>query len=101
MAQRRKVVSKTNDWTTLKGKFFHDFDEEGFVCHQGQILDFVNEEIAIVQYFEWVIGTPSTIRAVWLEDIVDGGWALYSSDKAMRDAYDGGLVRRRTEKNVS
>ena len=98
MAQRRKrAVEANSSWTTFKGKFFHDFDEEGFVCHQGRILDLIGNEIAIVQYFEWVVGTPSTIRVVWVKDIVDGGWALYSSDEYMRDAYEHFLVRRRPE----
>lgn len=98
MAQKRKETPRISDWTTLKGKFFHDFDDEGYVQHQGHIVDFINQEIAIVQYADWVMGQPSTVRAVWLRDIVDRGWALYSSVEAMRDAYDSGLVRRRPEK---
>jgi putative NADPH-quinone reductase len=98
VAQRRKETPRTGDWTTLKGKFFHEFDDEGYVKHQGHILDFVNQDIAIVQYLDWIMGQPSTIRAVWMRDIVDRGWALYSSDEAMRDAWDGGLVPRRPEK---
>lgn len=98
MTEKVKRTAKVDDWTTLKGKFFHDFDDDGYVKHQGVIIDFINEEIAIVQYYEWFVGSSSTIQAVWLSDIVDGGWALYSSDEAMRDAYDIGSVPRRPEK---
>ena len=97
MAQRRKSSDKGVDWSTLKGKFFHDFDDEGFVRHQGYVVDLVGDEIAIVQYFEWAIGSPSTVKAVWVRDIVDGGWALYDSSEAMREASDYGFVRSRPE----
>lgn len=92
---RKRSTSVSEKKAKLKGKFFHDFDEEGYVRHQGHIIDFVNDDIAIVQYFEWVIGEPSQTKMVWLRDIVDGGWALYTSAEAMRDAYEGGHVKRR------
>jgi membrane protein implicated in regulation of membrane protease activity len=93
---RKQVTSIiSEEKAKLKGKFFHDFDEEGYVRHQGQITDFVNNDIAIVRYFDWAMGEPSQTKMVWLRDIVDGGWALYPSDEAMRDAYEGGHVRRR------
>ena len=64
-------TSKTADWTTLKGKFFHTFDQDGFVKDQGQIIDLVGENIAIVLYFEVYVGTPTSHKAVWVSDIVD------------------------------
>ncbi len=93
---REKVISLVSEEKVkLKGKFFHDFDEEGYVNHQGQIVDFLNDETAIIQYFEWVLGEPSQTKMVWLRDIVEGGWALYPSAEAMRDAYEYGHVKRR------
>ena len=92
---RKSSLLIDEEKTKLKGKFFHDFDKEGYVRHQGQIIDFVKEDIAIVQYFDWVIGAPSTTKTVWLREIVEGGWALYSSVEEMRDAYEGGHVKRR------
>ncbi len=81
------------DWSTLRGKFFHTFDDEGYVSHQGRIIDLIEEEIAIVGYFSWATGSPTTVHAVWVSDIVDDSWALYGTQEAMLDAYDIGLVR--------
>lgn len=93
---RKKVAALQNEEKLkLKGKFFHDFDEEGYVQHQGRIVDYLNEDIVIIQYFEWVIGEPSMTKTVWVREIVDGGWALYSTDKEMRDAWEYGHVKRR------
>ena len=90
------AIKKLNDERTkLKGKFFHSFDKEGYVTHQGHIIDFVNDDIAVIQYFDWIIGEPSQTKMVWLRDIVEGGWALYSSAEEMRDAYDYGHVKHK------
>ena len=95
MAQRKKRVSSTVDWATLKGKFFHTFDEDGYVEYQGKIVDLIGEDIAIALYFEWATGTPTYHKAVWVSDIIDGGWALYNTTTAWREAYGIGLVKSR------
>ena len=95
MAERKKRVSSTVDWATLKGKFFHAFGEDGYVQYQGQIVDLIGEDIAIVLHLEWGTGSPSYHKAVWVSDIVDGGWALYNTAAAWREAYDIGLVKSR------
>ena len=93
MEERKKRANKTTDWTTLKGKFFHTFDKDGYVQYQGEIIDLVGEDIAIVKYFEWL--RPSYHKAVWLRDIVDRGWALYGTVEKMREVYDLHLVKPR------
>jgi len=100
MTQRKKESEEVVDWSTLNGKLFHTFDDDGYVQHQGYILDLVGEEIAIIQYFEWFAGSPSKIQAVWVSDIVDEGWALYGSAEAMNDAYEHGHVRVRPDKGT-
>ena len=95
MAQRKKRTSSTVDWATLKGKFFHTFDEDGYVQYQGQIVDLVEDDIAMVLYFERTAGTPTYHKAVWVSDIVDGGWALYNTATAWREAYQSQLVKTR------
>jgi hypothetical protein len=95
MAQRKKRASETVQWTTLKGKFFHTFDEDGYVEYQGQIVDLVGDDIAIVLYFSWLTGSPTYHQAVWVSDIVDGGWALYNTTTAWREACDTNLVKTR------
>lgn len=97
MDERKKRASSNVQWTTLKGKFFHTFDEDGYVQHQGKIVDLVGEDIAIVLYFRWPSGGPTYHQAVWVSDIVDRGWALYNTDIAWREAYDIGLVKARPQ----
>lgn len=74
--------------------FFHDFDSKGYVCHQGCILEYLNEDIVEIQYFEWVMGEPSQRQLVSITDITEGKWALYSSGEEMRDAWEHGHVKR-------
>lgn len=93
--QRKKRAQSAPDWTTLKGKFFHTFDEDGYVKYQGQIVDFIGDDIAVVLLYSWLTGTPTYHKAVWLSDVVDGGWALYNTDEAWREAYEIQLVRSR------
>ncbi len=87
-----------NPWLelgSLAGKFFHDFDEEGYVQHQGRILAVLNDDIAVIQYFDWVMGAENTTHLAWVRDIVDGKWPLYVSDEEMREAVEIGHVRSR------
>ena len=95
MEQRKKRVSGTADWTTLKGKFFHTFDEDGYVKYQGTIVDLIGEDIAIVLYFEWFVGHPTYHKALWVGDIIDEGWALYNTDEEMRESYELHKVKTR------
>jgi hypothetical protein len=103
MEKGKQPPTKTSkikpDWTTLKGKFFHTFDQEGFVQDQGQIIDLVGEDIAIVLYFEVYVGTPTSHKAVWVSDIVDEGWILYDSEEAMQEAYDLEFVKVKPKKH--
>jgi len=97
----REKPSKV-DWRTLKGKFFHNFDNEGYVRSQGWIEDIIDNRIAIVRYFDWIIGGPYWgCTAVWIDNIVNEGWRLYSSDEDMRDSYEHGGVRTRREQQPS
>ena len=91
--KRQKPSTPPGDWSTLKDKWFHTFNEEGYVQYQGQIIELVNQEIAMVQLYEWAVGAPRYRKAVWVRDIVDNGWALYASDEALRESYELGFVK--------
>lgn len=95
MAAKERRTSSTVDWATLKGKFFHTFAEDGYVQCQGQIVDLVEDDIAMVLYFERTGGSPTYHKAVWVSDIIDEGWALYNTDVAWREAYENHLVKTR------
>ena len=84
--------------TNLIGKFFHNFDDDGFVRNQGVIKAFVNEDIVLVDYFEWAMGSVSSTNLVWLKEIVDGKWSLYDSAEDMSSAYEHGLVKSRSSR---
>ena len=96
MDERKKSASSNVQWTTLKGKFFHTFDEDGYVEYQGKIVDLIGDDIAVVLYFKKAGGSPTYHQAVWVSDIVDEGWALYNTDIAWREACDIGLVKTRS-----
>ena len=95
MAQKKRRASSAVEWTTLKGKFFHTFDEDGYVEYQGEIVDLIGDDIAIVLHFERTAGSPTYHKAVWVTDIVDGGWALYNTATAWREACETHLVKTR------
>jgi hypothetical protein len=42
------------DWTTLVGKFFHEFGEDGYVERQGVIVTEPYPQVFVVQYFDWL-----------------------------------------------
>ena len=77
----------------LVGKFFHDFDDDGKVQHQGHIVDMVADEVYVVDYADWMVGEKTWgRRLVRLAEIVDGKWVLYDSADEMRDSYEHGGV---------
>ena len=77
----------------LVGKFFHDFDGEGKVQHQGEIIGMVAEGVYVVSYADWMIGQRSWgTRLFRLDEIIDGRWVLYDSAEEMRDSHEHGGV---------
>lgn len=90
-------MPNNDTWDSVEGKFFHSFDDEGYVKHQGQILRQSNDEIVVVAFFERLTGSRNGTKLVWLREIVDGSWALYETVEEMRDAYEHGLVKTRRE----
>ena len=97
MAQNQDI---SIDWSTLKGKYFHSFDNDGFVRYQGVIIDHVGAEIIIVQRFEWMAGSPWERKAVWLSEIVNGNWELYGSVESMHEAYEYKYVKRKPSEDL-
>ncbi len=81
-------------WNTFKDKYFHICDEEGYVKREGSILELIGENIAVVQYFDWVVETYS-IKAIWVKEIVDNKWCLYDSVESMYYAIKHGIVKKK------
>jgi len=63
--------------------------------YAGGVGSFSRDDIAIVLHFERTAGSPTYHKAVWVTDIVDGGWALYNTATAWREAYETQLVKTR------
>jgi hypothetical protein len=84
------------DWTTLVGKFFHEFGEDGYVERQGVIVAEPYPQVFVVQYFDWL-----TDRITWglhlvaLDNILRGNWQFYLTSDDMRDAYKLGSMAHR------
>lgn len=79
----------SDTWEYLEGKFFHTLNEKGGVERQGQFIAVLNNEAAVIQYFDWFVGGESWgHRVEWINRIVNDGIVLYDTDEAMRDAYD-------------
>lgn len=70
----------------LNKKWFHTFHKDGTVEFQGQILEYdPYSEMCLVQYYEWIIGEPSTTKLIKLTSMEN--WELYNTDEEMRDAF--------------
>lgn len=83
------------DWDSLVGKFFHLIGDDGYAHRQGHVLSEPYPQVFAVQYFEWLMGqTSSGVSLVRLDGILDGDWRFYSTDEAMRDAYEHGGLQR-------
>jgi hypothetical protein len=72
----------------------HFKDEHGRVKNQGTIAAVIPSnnhnvgDLVLVQYFDWVMGFPSTRRLVPLSELTTDNWVLYESIKQMTDHYE-------------
>lgn len=70
----------------LVGLWFHRFADCGEVEWQGQVLS-VEGDVALVQLYEWMVGSPSVIKAVQKSDLYSDKFALYASSEQMNAEY--------------
>lgn len=69
-----------------QGMFFHSFDAEGEIEHQGHLLVLSSKGFGRAQLFEWFWGDPSTVIEVtpdYLRNCI-----FYASCTAMNAAYE-------------
>jgi hypothetical protein len=104
MKNKKRAISKTAsaitaDTTTkkhpLEGAGLHYKDENGYVQHQAVIVTVISSgnttigDLALIQYFEWVSGGPSTRRLISLSEMASTDqWVFYSSVEEMKDHYE-------------
>jgi hypothetical protein len=58
----------------IEGKFFYTV-RDGELEYQGQIIGMVGPTHVLVQYYEWIFGTPSNQATVAVSDTVT--WRLF------------------------
>jgi hypothetical protein len=77
---------------TLVGSYFHemvDDDEYGEVVRwQGCVVAEPAPAVYLVELFEWIVGSSSCQKLVWLEDMRK--WQFYDDAKWMQGEYEHG-----------
>ena len=77
----------------LVGAGLHYKDEHGRVLNQVSIVAVIPSnsavgDLALIQYFEWMSGEPSTRRLIPLSELASSDrWVLYSSVAEMNDHF--------------
>ena len=79
----------------LNGAGLHYLREDGYVQYQACIVGVVPSgcasvgDLALIQYFEWFMGEPSTQRLVPLADIArDDRWVIFRDVAEMNDHFE-------------
>jgi hypothetical protein len=77
----------------LVGAGVHCKDKDGCVQNQAVILEVVPSgssvgDLALIQYFEWLVGEPSTRRLLPLTELASSDrWVFYADAEEMNDHY--------------
>ena len=64
--------------TKLAGLFFHTFSDS-IVHQQGHVMGEVSPGVYLVQFYEWLMGSPTTQQLFKLEDMF--GWVFYDNEE--------------------
>jgi hypothetical protein len=86
----------------LVGRGLHYKDEHGYVQNQASIVAVfpsANQPVgnlALIQYFDWIVGAPSTQRVISLADLATGygpeagreRWVLFQNMEEANDHYE-------------
>jgi hypothetical protein len=90
------TVTKPEPARSLVGMCFHMFGENEKVQNQGIVRGMVNDDYAIVQYFEWFTGEPNTMEVVSVKRMSKGAasgkrspgsWQFYDDNNHMNEWY--------------
>ena len=90
-----KWKPKSNPWASgLVGRCFVHFDEHkaGLVQHQGIVRAKITETVYLVQYFDWIVGEPSTLQLLPLDQMTGdanrhrgaGDFEFFEDDEHLR-----------------
>lgn len=85
-------MPRENEATGLIGRSFHIFGDDGKVSRQGTVVAYCEEGYYLIQYFEWIMGEPSTMAVVHLKEMMTspeqdrqtGSWQFYEDVEQMK-----------------
>lgn len=69
----------------LTGKWFMSFDEDGNVNNQGEITQKENDDLYLVQLYEWLFGSATNQKLVQSKDMIT--WEFFDNAEDMRARY--------------
>jgi len=82
---------------SLVGRAFHTFEDrdgDRTIKYQGIVRGKITESVYLVQYFEWIMGEPSTLELVTLDGMM--GWQFYEDTEHMGFWYEHRYVPPRS-----
>jgi hypothetical protein len=87
------------DVDALVGRFFHTFDDEGYVERQGHVAAKVEPGKYLVQLYSWALGEETTMHVVELNAMTTNslgpiGFQFYSSEEQWRFWYEQKAKKR-------
>ena len=71
--------------SSLEGSWFHSKNEDGDTHWQGQFIEFVTKDLALVELYSWMTGTPTCKKLVSVNGMVN--WDFYNTADEMRHNY--------------
>lgn len=84
----------------LAGVGLHRMDEHGRVQNQAMVLDVISSgstelgDLALIQYYSWIWGEPTTRALIPLREIATPTWVLYANTEDMNAHYSAVDARR-------
>jgi hypothetical protein len=87
-----EMVRSTFEPLGLVGRCFHTFRDGGYVDEQGIVRGDLGGGYFLVQYFEWLSGSPSTLAITHVSDMKPGRdpgcWQFYLNEEHMKRWYE-------------
>ena len=78
------LLEKNMSTKALEKLWFHSKGEDGSIHWQGQVLEKVNDDVYLVQLYDWMLGQSGCMKLVLIKDM--SGWDFYQSSDHMREA---------------
>jgi hypothetical protein len=81
-AEKKKPVDPV---LGLVGRCFHTFDDKGVLRYQGIVRGDLGGGRYLIQYFDWIMGEPSTMAIIDIEEMMSPrAWQFYEDADHMR-----------------